>query len=56
MFPASGQMFKGALRVTATRHDRPIQRIATRGHGGPTRSSAQASALADVEACQVYGI
>jgi hypothetical protein len=56
MFPASGQMFKGALRVTATRRDRQIQRIATRGHGRPTHRCAQASAFAEVEARELYGI
>jgi hypothetical protein len=56
VFPAPGQRFKGALRITTTRHDKQILRITGRGCGRPMRSFAQALALAELEARRMLGI
>jgi hypothetical protein len=56
VFPAPGQRFKGALRITITRHEKQIQRITGRGCGRPMRSFAQALALAELEARRMLGL
>ncbi|MFM0039803.1 hypothetical protein PQQ53_27010 [Paraburkholderia strydomiana] len=56
VFPAPGQRFKGALRVTITRHDKQVQRITGRGCGRPVRSFATAMALAELEARRLLGL
>ncbi len=56
VFPAPGQMFKGAVRVTTTRHDKPIQKITGRGCGRPMRSSDAALELAELEARRMLGL
>ncbi|MFM0643708.1 hypothetical protein PQR14_05220 [Paraburkholderia bryophila] len=56
VFPAPGQMFKGALRVTTRRGDKEIQQVIGRGCGRPMRSAAQALELAEVEARRMLGV
>jgi hypothetical protein len=56
VLPAPGRMFKGALRVTTTRHGKEVQRVTGRGCGRPMSISAQALELAEVEARRVLGI
>ncbi|WP_341316505.1 hypothetical protein WN982_34610 [Paraburkholderia sp. IMGN_8] len=56
VFPAPGNMFKGALRVTTTRNNKQIQRVTGRGCGRPMRSSAQALELAEAEARRMLGL
>jgi hypothetical protein len=56
VFPAPGQRFKGALRVTITRHDKQIRRVTGRRCGRPMRSFAQALALAELEARRMLGL
>lgn len=56
VIPAPGHMFKGALRVTTTRHDRQIERITGRGCGRPMRHFDEALALAEIEARHMLGI
>jgi hypothetical protein len=54
VFPAPGQMFKGALRVTTTRDSKTLQQITGRGCGRPMRSSD--AALAELEARRILGL
>jgi hypothetical protein len=56
VFPAPGNMFKGALRVTTIRNNTQILRITGRGCGRPMRSSDEALALAEVEARRTLGL
>ncbi|CAB3808368.1 hypothetical protein LMG28614_06782 [Paraburkholderia ultramafica] len=56
VFPAPGQRFKGALRITTTRHNRQILRITGRGCGRPVSSFAEALALAELEARRMLGL
>jgi hypothetical protein len=56
VFPAPGQMFKGALRVTTTRDEKTLQQIIGRGCGRPMRSSDAALALAELEARRILGL
>lgn len=56
VFPAPGNMFKGALRVTTIRNNTQILRITGRGCGRPMRSSDEALALAEVEARRALGL
>jgi hypothetical protein len=56
VFPAPGQMFKGALRVTTTRNDKTLQQITGRGCGRPMRSSDAALELAELEARRILGL
>jgi hypothetical protein len=56
VFPAPGQMFKGALRVTTTRDSKKLQQITGRGCGRPMRNSDAALALAELEARRILGL
>ena len=56
VFPAPGQMFKGALRVTTTRDSKTLQQITGRGCGRPMRNSDAALALAELEARRILGL
>lgn len=56
VFPAPGGMFKGALRVTTTRHGRQLQQVTGRGCRRPMPISAQALELAEIEARRLPGV
>ncbi|CAE6734916.1 hypothetical protein [Paraburkholderia haematera] len=56
VFPAPGNMFKGALRVTTSRQGKQIQQITGRGCGRPMRDSGAALELAEVEARRMLGV
>ncbi|MGF6721944.1 hypothetical protein P3T43_001291 [Paraburkholderia sp. GAS41] len=56
VFPAPGQMFKGALRVTTLRNDKALRQITGRGCGRPMRSADAALELAELEARRILGL
>jgi len=56
VFPAPGQMFKGALRVTTRRHDKTLEQITGRRCGRPMRSAEAALELAELEARRILGL
>ncbi|MBC8736389.1 hypothetical protein F6X40_06005 [Paraburkholderia sp. UCT31] len=56
VFPAPGQMFEGALRVTTAWRHKQIHQVIGRRCGRPTGSYAQALALAEAEARRMLRI
>jgi len=56
VYPAPGQMFKGAVKITTMRDKKTIEQLTGRGCGRPMNTAAKAMELAEIAARRLVGL
>jgi hypothetical protein len=56
VYPAPGQMFKGAVKITTMRDKKTIEQLTGRGCGRPMNTPAKAMELAEIAARRLVGL